>query len=280
MDFSFGRPASCPGPRTGLSASQRKIVRFSNDIASHHYPAHHIDDFSRARSHEEVRGVHTVEELERFLSSNSLFSCLTEIQCRQIAQKMEMVQVKPGITVQRAGRPAVRLFVVVSGVLEKSIKGRVVKVLHTNEIFGDIMSLDHHAKTVSEVASLSACKLLTIHIRDFHHILQANTTLLRSLQGLPPKSGQRGKDNLMELIGQGPVKFSDAAEQHHGPHSASSSRSASPPVRGPGAHKLERSSSAPIQSNESQHHHLEGRAESVHGIASHPNILFDYRPSF
>jgi len=99
-----------------------------------------------------------------------------------------------------------------------------------------------------------------------HRYVQANTTLLRSLQGLPPKSGQRGKDNLMELIGQGPVKFSDAAEQHHGPHSASSSRSASPPVRGPGAHKLERSSSAPIQSNESQHHHLEGRAESVHGV--------------
>ena len=80
-----------------------------------------------------------------------------------MAVKFELVRLKPGTTVQRVGRPAVRLFVVVSGALEKTVQGMVLKLLHTKEVFGDILSIDYKAKTISEV-----CQLLAPHdVRNY-----------------------------------------------------------------------------------------------------------------
>jgi CRP/FNR family transcriptional regulator, cyclic AMP receptor protein len=105
-----------------------------------------------------------------FLRNVSVFEGLTSKDLAQVASIAEEVDCAAGVGIIWEGEQGDAMFVIVTGDVRISRRGKDVAVLRAKEYFGEMSILDGERRSAS-ASALTTCHLLRIQQKDFHQIL-------------------------------------------------------------------------------------------------------------
>lgn len=112
-----------------------------------------------------------------------IFEPLAPVQIENLARESRMLEFGAGETIIEQGSQGCALYVVMSGVLDAAIDGRVVGSIAKGEVFGE-MSLLTGEKTAASVSAKTDCCLLGISKESFCAVLRADERVVEKLARL------------------------------------------------------------------------------------------------
>jgi CRP/FNR family transcriptional regulator, cyclic AMP receptor protein len=105
------------------------------------------------------------------LKSVDQFRGCTKAQLREAARLAEQVRVGEGKILIKEGQFGKEFFLMLSGTVEVTQKGRLVNVLGPGDFFGEVAALNFGPRNAT-VAALSELEVLIIGRREFNAMLQ------------------------------------------------------------------------------------------------------------
>ncbi len=128
---------------------------------------------------------------EDMISKVSFFGELNKDQLYQVSQLLKPRLVVPGESIVRKGEKGDSMFFITSGAVEVFLKDNVVR-LGSGDFFGEI-ALIHDQPRVADVQAQTFCDLLSLSVKDFRTLLDANGELKRAILSL-------AEERLKELV--------------------------------------------------------------------------------
>ena len=114
------------------------------------------------------------------LSAVPLFRNVSRRNLAKIARFTDETHVDEGDVIARQGAPGDELHVLVAGTVTVERDGVEIARLGAGEVIGEMSIIDGDVRSAT-VTALSACELLSIHRRDFDHLLDRIPELARDL---------------------------------------------------------------------------------------------------
>jgi CRP-like cAMP-binding protein len=129
--------------------------------------------------------------LSNLMQSSALFRPFSRSDRRDLVQKFRARDVRKGETLIKEGQRSDGLYVVLSGEVEVSVKGRRVAALREGEIFGE-MSLLARAPATATVSATRHTSLLRLPREDFDRLILSHPQILAHVSEL---TDERAKAN-------------------------------------------------------------------------------------
>ena len=142
--------------------------------------------------------------VERLKAVDQLREC-TEVQLGEVARLAERIQVGEGEVLAREGRIGREFFLILSGTVAVTQKGRRVNTLGPGDFFGELAALDPGPRNAT-VTALSDLDVLIIGPREFAAMADIpgfRDALLKSMAGRLRTVDARLSAALEERTGQG-----------------------------------------------------------------------------
>jgi CRP-like cAMP-binding protein len=111
------------------------------------------------------------------LSRVPLFARCTRKELEFIAREGDEVNVGPGKTLIRQGRPGDTFYIQLEGTSEVKVDGKRRRVMNTGDFFGEISMIDRGAGTAT-VTTLTPGRLFVMSHAQFRDAIKANDTLM------------------------------------------------------------------------------------------------------
>lgn len=111
------------------------------------------------------------------LSRVPLFARCTRKELEFIAREGDEVNVGPGKTLIRQGRPGDTFYIQLEGTSEVKVDGKRRRIMNPGDFFGEISMIDRGAGTAT-VTTLSAGRLFVMSHAQFRDAIKANDTLM------------------------------------------------------------------------------------------------------
>jgi CRP-like cAMP-binding protein len=146
--------------------------------------------------------------VERLKAVDQLREC-TEVQLGEVARLAERIQVGEGEVLAREGRIGREFFLILSGTVAVTQKGRRVNTLGPGDFFGELAALNPGPRNAT-VTALSDLDVLIIGPREFTAMADIpgfRDALLKSMAGRLREMDSRVADALDERAGEGDTPF-------------------------------------------------------------------------
>jgi len=111
------------------------------------------------------------------LSRVPLFARCTRKELEFIAREGDEVNVGPGKTLIRQGRPGDTFYIQLEGTSEVKVDGKRRRIMNPGDFFGEISMIDRGAGTAT-VTTLTAGRLFVMSHAQFRDAIKANDTLM------------------------------------------------------------------------------------------------------
>ncbi len=111
------------------------------------------------------------------LSRVPLFARCTRKELEFIAREGDEVNVGPGKTLIRQGRPGDTFYIQLEGTSEVKVDGKRRRVMNPGDFFGEISMIDRGAGTAT-VTTLTPGRLFVMSHAQFRDAIKANDTLM------------------------------------------------------------------------------------------------------
>lgn len=119
-------------------------------------------------------------EPEKLVAKVPFFTALSEDRIAQIATLLQPRLVVPGEKIVSRGESGDAMFFISTGAVEVALDPDPVQ-LGSGDFFGEIALVRQMPRT-ADVEALSFCELLTLYVRDFHTLLDANPDLRATIE--------------------------------------------------------------------------------------------------
>lgn len=122
------------------------------------------------------------------LSQIPLFASLTQVELRELADRMVVCKYQHGDTIFHKGDPGTLLYVIKSGqvkITTISPQGEeiILAILSQGDFFGELALFDQEPRSASAIA-LTAAETFTLDQRDFFHFLNLHLALVSNILAL------------------------------------------------------------------------------------------------
>jgi len=111
------------------------------------------------------------------LSRVPLFARCTRKELEFIAREGDEVNVGPGKSLIRQGRPGDTFYIQLEGTSEVKVDGKRRRIMNPGDFFGEISMIDRGAGTAT-VTTLTAGRLFVMSHAQFRDAIKANDTLM------------------------------------------------------------------------------------------------------
>jgi len=106
-----------------------------------------------------------------------MFARCTRKELEFIAREGDEVNVGPGKTLIRQGRPGDTFYIQLEGTSEVKVDGKRRRIMNPGDFFGEISMIDRGAGTAT-VTTLTAGRLFVMSHAQFRDAIKANDTLM------------------------------------------------------------------------------------------------------